>query len=227
MIGIADHERIDAAARGAGHGRRPRPAGPRSWSARRSPPAAATCWACSSSGRVPALRTLRGSIEAVHDQGGIAIPAHPLVPYPLCAQGFVAPRLLEDADPAVRPDTIETFNPTAFGRVRPRPWCRFARGARPDAGGQQRRPRRGGGRDGLDVVPRPDGGGRAARDPPGRPGTTARSTGRSASSGCSGASSASTAATRGPSSAGRVRRDGTGRDLGYPGGTSGRRATTP
>ena len=27
-----------------------------------------------------------------HDQGGIAIPAHPLVPYPLCAQGFVLRR---------------------------------------------------------------------------------------------------------------------------------------
>jgi predicted metal-dependent phosphoesterase TrpH len=65
---------------------------------------------------VPALKSLRWSIEAVHDQGGLAIPAHPLVPYPLCAQGFVLRRLLGDDDPAVRPDGIEAFNPTVFGR---------------------------------------------------------------------------------------------------------------
>jgi predicted metal-dependent phosphoesterase TrpH len=68
---------------------------------------------------VPALRSLRWSIEAIHDQGGLAIPAHPLVPYPLCAQGFVLERLLGDDDPAVHPDAIETFNPTALGRA---PW---------------------------------------------------------------------------------------------------------
>lgn len=67
---------------------------------------------------VPALRGLRWSIEAIHDQGGLAIPAHPLVPYPLCAQGFALRRLLASDDPAVRPDTIETFNPTALGRYR-------------------------------------------------------------------------------------------------------------
>jgi predicted metal-dependent phosphoesterase TrpH len=67
---------------------------------------------------VPALRSLRWSIEAIHDQGGLAIPAHPLVPYPLCAQGFALRRLLADDDPAARPDAIETFNPTALGRYR-------------------------------------------------------------------------------------------------------------
>ncbi len=67
---------------------------------------------------VPALRGLRWSIEAVHDQGGLAIPAHPLVPYPLCAQGFLLRRLLASDNPAARPDTIETFNPTALGRYR-------------------------------------------------------------------------------------------------------------
>jgi len=66
--------------------------------------------------RVPSLKSLRWSIEAVHDQGGVAIPAHPLVPYPLCAQGFVLRRLLDDPDPAVHPDGLETFNPTTFGR---------------------------------------------------------------------------------------------------------------
>jgi predicted metal-dependent phosphoesterase TrpH len=63
-------------------------------------------------------RTLRTTIADVHDAGGIAVPAHPLVPYPLCAQGWVLRRLLDDPDPAVRPDALETFNPTALGR----PW---------------------------------------------------------------------------------------------------------
>lgn len=75
---------------------------------------------------VPPLRSLRWSIEAVHDQGGLAIPAHPLVPYPLCAQGFVLRGLLADDDPAVRPDALETFNPTALGRYRHRRVVAFA-----------------------------------------------------------------------------------------------------
>jgi predicted metal-dependent phosphoesterase TrpH len=67
---------------------------------------------------VPALKSLRWSIEAIHDQGGLAIPAHPLVPHPMSAQGFALRKLLASDDPAVRPDAIETFNPTAFGRYR-------------------------------------------------------------------------------------------------------------
>ncbi|MEW5990077.1 MAG: PHP domain-containing protein [Chloroflexota bacterium] len=63
------------------------------------------------------FRSLRSTIAAIHDQGGLAIPAHPLVPYPLCAQGFVLRRLLAD-EPRFRPDAIEAFNPTTLGR----PW---------------------------------------------------------------------------------------------------------
>jgi hypothetical protein len=63
------------------------------------------------------FRSLRSTIAAIHDQGGFAIPAHPLVPYPLCAQGFVLRRLLAD-EPRYRPDGIEAFNPTTLGR----PW---------------------------------------------------------------------------------------------------------
>jgi predicted metal-dependent phosphoesterase TrpH len=63
-------------------------------------------------------RPLRATIAAIHEAGGIAIPAHPLVPYPLCAQGWVLRRLLDDPDPAVRPDALETFNPTSLGK----PW---------------------------------------------------------------------------------------------------------
>jgi predicted metal-dependent phosphoesterase TrpH len=68
--------------------------------------------------RVRPLRSLRTTIGEIHEQGGLAIPAHPLVPYPLCAQGWVLRRLLVDPDPRVRPDAIEAFNPTMFGR----PW---------------------------------------------------------------------------------------------------------
>jgi predicted metal-dependent phosphoesterase TrpH len=62
-------------------------------------------------------RSLRTTIEAVHDIGGLAIPAHPLVPYPLCAQGRVLRRLMDDVE-IFHPDGLETFNPTALGR----PW---------------------------------------------------------------------------------------------------------
>ena len=65
--------------------------------------------------RVRPFRSLRATIAAIHDQGGIAIPAHPLVPYPLCAQGFMLRRLLDD-QPRYHPDAIEAFNPTALGR---------------------------------------------------------------------------------------------------------------
>ncbi|MEA2518170.1 MAG: hypothetical protein QOF49_250, partial [Chloroflexota bacterium] len=68
--------------------------------------------------RVRPLRSLRTTIAEIHEQGGLAIPAHPLVPYPLCAQGWVLRRLLSDPDPRVRPDAIEAFNPTMLGR----PW---------------------------------------------------------------------------------------------------------
>jgi predicted metal-dependent phosphoesterase TrpH len=76
--------------------------------------------------RVPPLKSLRWSIEAVHDQGGIAIPAHPLVPLHLSAQGWVLRGLLSDDNPLVHPDALETFNPTAIGRYGHRRASAFA-----------------------------------------------------------------------------------------------------
>ncbi len=67
--------------------------------------------------RIPPLRSLRESIALVHEQGGLAIPAHPLFPYPMCAQGWMLRQLLASPDPRVRPDALEAFNPTTFGRV--------------------------------------------------------------------------------------------------------------
>jgi predicted metal-dependent phosphoesterase TrpH len=63
------------------------------------------------------FRPLGATIAAIHDAGGLAIPAHPLVPYPLCAQGFVLRRLIEGPERS-RPDGLEAFNPTTLGR----PW---------------------------------------------------------------------------------------------------------
>ncbi|MEA2629895.1 MAG: hypothetical protein QOE66_114 [Chloroflexota bacterium] len=71
-------------------------------------------------------RSLRSTILAVHEAGGLAIPAHPLVPYPLCAQGWMIRRLLADPDPAARPDGLETFNPTSLGKPWHRRVVRFA-----------------------------------------------------------------------------------------------------
>jgi predicted metal-dependent phosphoesterase TrpH len=68
--------------------------------------------------RIRPLRTLGATVAEIHDAGGLAIPAHPLVPYPLCAQGWVIRGLLDRSDPRFHPDALETFNPTMLGR----PW---------------------------------------------------------------------------------------------------------
>jgi predicted metal-dependent phosphoesterase TrpH len=77
--------------------------------------------------RLPPWKSLQWSIEAIHDQGGIAIPAHPFVPIHICAQGWALRRLLASDNPAVRPDAIETFNPTALGKWGHCASVRFAR----------------------------------------------------------------------------------------------------
>jgi len=71
-------------------------------------------------------RSMRATILAVHEAGGLAIPAHPLVPYPLCAQGWMLRRLLGDPDPDAHPDALETFNPTSLGKPWHRRVVRFA-----------------------------------------------------------------------------------------------------
>ena len=65
--------------------------------------------------RIRPWQSMRTSIARVHEQGGIAIVAHPLVPYPLCASARTIRRLLDDADAAYHPDAIEAFNPTTAG----------------------------------------------------------------------------------------------------------------
>jgi hypothetical protein len=65
--------------------------------------------------RIRPWASLRSTIAQIHEQGGLAIIAHPLVPYPLCASGRSIRRLLDDPDPIFHPDAIEAFNPTTAG----------------------------------------------------------------------------------------------------------------
>ena len=162
---------------------------------------------------VKPYRSLRTTILDIHDAGGLAIPAHPLVPYPLCAQGWVLRRLLDDPEAGARPDALETFNPTALGR----PWhdrvVRFADRSRTARGGQQRCPCPGRHRQRLDGVRGPDRGRPAPRPSrPGRRPPAARSTARPASSACSDSSCASapsTPATRSAAASVATARDAT------------------
>ncbi|MEA2622429.1 MAG: hypothetical protein QOH61_1339 [Chloroflexota bacterium] len=65
--------------------------------------------------RIRPWRSMKDSVARIHDQGGIAIVAHPLVPYPLCASAGTIRRLLDAADSVYHPDGIESFNPTTAG----------------------------------------------------------------------------------------------------------------
>lgn len=65
--------------------------------------------------RIRPWQSLRATIAQVHEQGGLAVVAHPLVPYPLCASGRTIRRLLDEQDPIFHPDGMEAFNPTTAG----------------------------------------------------------------------------------------------------------------
>jgi predicted metal-dependent phosphoesterase TrpH len=62
--------------------------------------------------RIRPWHSLRTSIALVHEQGGLAIIAHPLPPYPLCASERTLRKLMDEADPIYHPDALEGFNPT-------------------------------------------------------------------------------------------------------------------
>lgn len=72
--------------------------------------------------RIHPWRSLKDSIARIHEQGGLAIIAHPLLPYPLCASERSIRRLMDEADPVYHPDGMEGFNPTT-ARMR---WSRRA-----------------------------------------------------------------------------------------------------
>ena len=112
--------------------------------------------------RIPPMRSLRETVARVHDQGGIAIAAHPLTPYPLCIGERPIRRLADEPDPRHRLDALEAFNPTTFGRVRHSAVTRLATELGTRSWSEQRRPRGGVDRGGRHALPRPDG-----RRPPG------------------------------------------------------------
>lgn len=72
--------------------------------------------------RIRPWGSLRSTIARIHEQGGLAVIPHPLVPYPLCVSGRSVRSLLDEADAIYHPDGIEAFNATT-ARM---PWARRA-----------------------------------------------------------------------------------------------------
>ena len=72
--------------------------------------------------RIAPWGSLRSTVARIHEQGGLAIIPHPLVPYPLCVSGRAVRALLDEADPTFHPDGIEAFN-ASTARMR---WSRGA-----------------------------------------------------------------------------------------------------
>lgn len=70
--------------------------------------------------RIRPWHSMRTSVARIHEQGGLAIVAHPLVPYPLCASARTIRGLLAEPDRLFHPDALEAFNPTT-ARM---PWSR-------------------------------------------------------------------------------------------------------
>jgi hypothetical protein len=62
--------------------------------------------------RIKPWGSLRSTVAQIHEQGGVVIIAHPLVPYPLCVSARSIRKLLNEQDPIFHPDAIEAFNPT-------------------------------------------------------------------------------------------------------------------
>jgi len=61
---------------------------------------------------VPAGLCLADAVAAVHDQGGIAVVAHPLLPTHMAASARLLVELA-DGDPRARPDALEAMHPMA------------------------------------------------------------------------------------------------------------------
>ena len=68
--------------------------------------------------RIPPLRPLEETIARIHEQGGIAIAAHPLAPLTPSLGHRSLLRLHRDPDPRHRLDAIEMLNPSIAGRAR-------------------------------------------------------------------------------------------------------------
>ena len=123
-VGIADHERLDAAVAGRAM------AEYRGWPievivAEEISTRGGHLLALYMKERIRPWYSLKDTIARVHEQGGLAIIAHPLPPYPLCASERTVRKLMDEADPIFHPDGMEGFNPTTAGRAL-RHWSRRA-----------------------------------------------------------------------------------------------------
>lgn len=169
--------------------------------------------------RIRPWQSLKRSIALVHEQGGLAVIAHPLPPYPLsCASERAIRALMDEPDPVYHPDALEGFNPTT-ARMR---WSRRVPALAEELG--------------IAVVAGSDAHaaakvgsaatvirGRSAVDL--RAAVVARDTawegrpyGWREQLGMFGSQQRKNAAAVRDEVVGLARRDGTGRDLGYPGG---------
>ena len=171
---------------------------------------------------VKPFRSLRASIAAIHDQGGARHPGPPARPLPALRPGLRAPPARgRRATRATGPTPWRRSTPPRSGATGTRQVVAFADEHGPAPDRQQRRARR---RSdvgpGLDDVPGQHAGRPAAGDPRRRrPSSTARSTAPSVRSGRSAKQLRKYGRDARAELGGRIRRDGTGRDLGYPGGT--------
>src|ERR671919_958116 len=68
--------------------------------------------------RIPALRPLPETLERIHDQGGIAVAAHPMAPLTPSIGRRSLLAMAASPDPRHHFDAIELMNPSAAGRVR-------------------------------------------------------------------------------------------------------------
>src|SRR5574338_297183 len=68
--------------------------------------------------RIPALRPLAETLERIHDQGGLAIAAHPMAPLTPSLGRRTLLQLHDDPDPRHHLDALEVMNPSAAGRSR-------------------------------------------------------------------------------------------------------------
>lgn len=68
--------------------------------------------------RIPALRPVEETLERIHDQGGLAIAAHPMAPLTPSLGQRTLMKLRDDPDPRHHLDAIELMNPSAAGRAR-------------------------------------------------------------------------------------------------------------
>jgi predicted metal-dependent phosphoesterase TrpH len=68
--------------------------------------------------QVPALRPITETLERIHEQGGMAIAAHPMAPLTPSLGRRTLLQLHHDPDPRHHLDAIELLNPSAAGRSR-------------------------------------------------------------------------------------------------------------